>query len=120
MHQPPVAFRASVPNGGDVGEHAPIHRDQTHTVAAVEPPGSKRRGQLQGAIQVPETTAPWVNWGASEYDLADDGTSIWIGGTGSIVRWNKAQGSYRRYSTLDGLPHRKVLAIAVDALGAGR
>jgi streptogramin lyase len=62
-------------------------------------------------------TPPWTTWGANQYALADDGAYIWIGATGGVVRWDKQQHSYRRYSAVDGLPHTAVLAVAVDAAG---
>ena len=68
------------------------------------------------AGQLPDPQV-WTTWGASRYALAEDGGSIWIGTTGSAVRWNIAQHSYRRYTAVDGLPHTAVLAVAVDAAG---
>jgi hypothetical protein len=59
----------------------------------------------------------WTTWGASQYALAEDGDSLWIGATGGVVRWNIAQRSYRRYTAIDGLPQTTVLAVAVDAAG---
>ena len=49
--------------------------------------------------------------------MADDGDAIWIGGAGSIVRWDKASQTHRRYSAVDGLPNTNFLAVAVDAFG---
>ena len=70
------------------------------------------------AASAPFPDSPlWTTWGASQYALADDGASLWIGGSGSIVRWDKQQGWYRRYSAVDGLPHTVVLAAAVDGAG---
>lgn len=37
-----------------------------------------------------------TTWGAAQYALAADGASLWIGATGSVVRWDKQQSSYRR------------------------
>lgn len=59
----------------------------------------------------------WTVWGAEQYALADDGASIWIGGVGGVVQWDKATGTYRRFSRVDGLPQTQVLAIAVDTAG---
>ena len=69
-----------------------------------------------GSAQSSDTPV-WTAWGANQYALADDGTFVWIGGTGGIVRWNKQQLSYHRYSTVDGLPHTTVFAVAVDGSG---
>mgnify|MGYP000859102745 CR=1 FL=1 len=86
--------------------------------AAGPAPTPDNRGSAPWAWSEPSPGAPlWTTWGAANYALADDGDSIWIGGTGSVVRWDKAQGSYRRYSAVDGLPHTKVLAVAVDSAG---
>ena len=62
-------------------------------------------------------TRVWTTWGANQYALADDGTFIWIGGAGGIVRWDKQQRLYHRYSAVDGLPHTAVFAVAVDGSG---
>ena len=59
----------------------------------------------------------WAVWNPTQYALADDGAAIWIGATGGIVRFDKATNTYERYTTLDGLPHTKVLAVTVDGLG---
>jgi ligand-binding sensor domain-containing protein len=59
----------------------------------------------------------WTKWGADHYAMADDGDSIWIGTASGLIRWNKFDSSYTRYSTADGLPHRDVLAVAVDGQG---
>lgn len=72
---------------------------------------------LDEAPVMEATTTPWTTWGATQYALADDGASIWIAANGSLVRWNKQQRTYRRYSAIDGLPHTRVLAVAVDAAG---
>ena len=55
--------------------------------------------------------------GAPQYALADDGPFLWIGATGGVVRWNKQQNTYERYTAVDGLPHSAILAIAVDGAG---
>lgn len=59
----------------------------------------------------------WTVWGAEQYALADDGASIWIGAVGGVAQWDKQTGTYRRYSSVDGLPQTQVLAITVDAAG---
>jgi hypothetical protein len=77
--------------------------------------------ESQSALPVvtgsPLDASQWINWGANQYGLADDGAFIWIGGAGGILRWDKQQHSYLRYSGLDGLPHTVVLAAAVDGAG---
>jgi hypothetical protein len=84
----------------------------------IAPEAAAGNGRATAPESQPSADIPlWTTWGASQYALADDGASIWIGGTGSIVRWDKQKGTYRRYSAVDGLPHTTVLAIAVDASG---
>ncbi|MCB0065224.1 MAG: hypothetical protein KDE19_24035, partial [Caldilineaceae bacterium] len=58
-----------------------------------------------------------TQWHPDEYALADDGEAIWIGAAGGVIRWDKATKSHRRYTTLDGLPHQQVYAVAVDSDG---
>lgn len=59
----------------------------------------------------------WAVWNSRQYALADDGEAIWIGTTGRVVRFDKATRTHQRFTTLDGLPHAKVLAVAVDGQG---
>jgi ligand-binding sensor domain-containing protein len=75
-----------------------------------------------GAFQPPTTsTSPsspvWTRWHPNQYALADDGQALWIGGAGSIVRWDKSSKTYQRYTAVDGLPHQNVYAVAVDTVG---
>lgn len=56
----------------------------------------------------------WTNWHPNQYAIADDGQAIWIGATGSIIRWDKVTSTYQRYGSPDGLPHQVVLAVAID------
>lgn len=72
------------------------------------------------ALPVAESLAVqprWTVWGAEQYALADDGASIWIGSVGGVTQWDKHTETYRRYSTVDGLPQTQVLAITLDAAG---
>lgn len=59
----------------------------------------------------------WTAWNREQYALADDGVYLWIGTGLGAVRWDKAQGTSRRYTTQDGLPSTEVFAVAVDAVG---
>jgi hypothetical protein len=86
-------------------------------VAAGDPPGGGSESEPLIATEAPSTAPVWTNWGADQYALADDGEFIWIGATGGIVRWDKQQRLSQRYSAVDGLPHKAVLAVAVDATG---
>ncbi|NCF65791.1 MAG: hypothetical protein GWP61_07445 [Chloroflexi bacterium] len=59
----------------------------------------------------------WTRWDANHYMLVDDGTAIWVGTGSGLLRWDKATATHTRISTADGLPHREVLAGAVDSTG---
>jgi hypothetical protein len=87
------------------------------TALAPEAARGDRETALPMASESSSNTPPWTTWGANQYALADDGAFIWIGGTGGIVRWDKQQRTYQRYSAVDGLPHTAVLAVAVDGVG---
>ena len=65
----------------------------------------------------PETPWLWTRWNATQYALAEDDHSLWIGGAGSILRWDKTSRTYRRYGSPEGIPHRNIYAIAVDEDG---
>ena len=71
--------------------------------------------QMQPAVN---DAVIWTKWDADHYALADDGDSIWLGTASGLIRWNKTAGTYTRYSTAVGLPHRDVLAAAVDGQGS--
>jgi ligand-binding sensor domain-containing protein len=49
--------------------------------------------------------------------LALVGQALWAGGTGGIVRWNLADGTYSKTISPDGLPDNSVVAVAVDSAG---
>jgi hypothetical protein len=67
---------------------------------------------------LPYPTEPiWTGWDAQRYDLADDGQSIWIAAAGGIIRWDKQTSTAHYITTLDGLPHSDVFAVAVDPDG---
>lgn len=60
----------------------------------------------------------WTTWGPERLSaLADDGEAIWIGAADGVIRWDQATGTYRRYTAQDGLPQKKVRAVAVDEAG---
>lgn len=59
----------------------------------------------------------WTAWNPTHYALTEDATSLWIGAAGGVIRWDKQGGTYRRYTTIDGLPHSHVYAVAVDNAG---
>jgi ligand-binding sensor domain-containing protein len=83
--------------------------------------GSRHAGSTNAALDqthsAGDDTLIWTKWGAHHYALADDGDSIWLGAASGLIRWNKAAATYTRYGTADDLPHRDVLAAAVDGLG---
>jgi len=56
-------------------------------------------------------------WQPNQYALAEDSQALWIGTSSGVVRWDKEQSTYQRYTLLDGFPHHAVYAIAVDSVG---
>ena len=50
-------------------------------------------------------------------DMAVEGPYIWCATSGGVVRWNGNDGTYVRYTPLDGLPGNRVKAVAVDNTG---
>jgi ligand-binding sensor domain-containing protein len=56
----------------------------------------------------------WTLWDSEIYALVDDGDVIWVAGGNGLVRLDKATYDYTRWSTGDGLPHRRVFAGAVN------
>jgi len=62
-------------------------------------------------------TALWTRWHAMQYALAEDAQTIWIGGAGGVVRWDKSSKTHQRYTAVDGLPHQNVYAVALDGDG---
>ncbi len=65
----------------------------------------------------PEAGMIWTQWYADHYMLLDDEENMWVGTGSGLVRWDKATATHTRISTVDGLPHREVLAGAVDSAG---
>jgi hypothetical protein len=58
----------------------------------------------------------WTVWSPDQYALADDGEAIWIGTSVGVIRWDKASGTYRRYTPHEGLL-QQIYAVAVDGAG---
>jgi hypothetical protein len=54
---------------------------------------------------------------ASVQALAIQGDYLWAGTNGGVVRWNTTDGSYTKYTNVDGLPNNDIHAIASDANG---
>lgn len=84
-------------------------------IALLSSPADSRETRQDDLPPIDEMT--WTNWGASQFAMADDGESIWIGGAGSVLEWHKETGFTQRYGSDVGLLHRKVLAVAVDGAG---
>jgi hypothetical protein len=59
----------------------------------------------------------WTRWSADHYMLLDDAETIWVGTGSGLLRWDKTTATHTRISTAEGLPHREVLAGAVDGVG---
>lgn len=50
--------------------------------------------------------------------LLAQGDLIWVGTEGGLLLWNRADGSYQKYTTLDGLPNHNILALWLASDGA--
>ncbi len=50
-------------------------------------------------------------------DLAIQGNYVWAATGGGVVRWDISDGSYKKYTTLDGLAHNDVRVVTVDKRG---
>ena len=48
-------------------------------------------------------------------DIAVEGDYIWCATESGVVKWNKPDGTYIKYTTADGLASNWVFAIAIDA-----
>jgi len=61
----------------------------------------------------------WRNYtnGNEVNDLAVEGDYVWAATTGGVVRWNRNDGSYVKYTTADGLADNRVEAIVIDGEG---
>ena len=61
----------------------------------------------------------WRNYtnGNCVLDLAVEGDYVWAATIGGVVRWNRTDGSYVKYTTIDGLADNRVYAIAIDGAG---
>ena len=55
----------------------------------------------------------WTSWGSNVYALADDGASIWVGGVGSAIRYDKADQTYKRYVPKQVKTHQHIYAVTV-------
>ena len=76
------------------------------------PAGSGEMGAAQSeGVWRTYTNGNFVN------DLAVEGDYVWAATTGGVVRWNRNDGSYVKYTTVDGLADNDVEAIAIDGAG---
>lgn len=70
------------------------------------PGGGERRPLWQSL-----SNANWIS------DIAIDGDYVWAATGGGVVRWDRAGGSYVKYTTADGLLDNVVYCVAVDQAG---
>ena len=49
------------------------------------------------------------------FDIVVEGDYIWCATNGGVVRWNRRDGTYIKYTTADGLADNYVYSTAVDA-----
>jgi ligand-binding sensor domain-containing protein len=61
----------------------------------------------------------WTNYtnGNEINALTSDGKYIWAGTNGGIVRWDSETGTYKKYTTTEGLTDNRVFSIAADKNG---
>ena len=80
-----------------------------------------------GGTAVATPAAPYTpygdNWlyftnGNAIQSLAMEGSTLWVGTEGGVVRWDVTTGQYVKYTTADGLADNDVLAVAVDGAGS--
>lgn len=88
----------------------------THATSLPATPATRTLNHSSSLLIAPNNLL-WTRWQRDTYVLVYDGESLWIGGGGGVIRWQQATQSYRRYSTVDGLPQQVVYAAAVDAAG---
>ena len=72
---------------------------------------------LSGGHRHVDDNIQWTSWGSNVYALADDGASIWVGGVGSAIRYDKADQTYKRYVPKQVKTHQHIYAVAVDPKG---
>lgn len=58
-----------------------------------------------------------LSCGNEVLDLLVNSNEVWTATTGGVVRWNTEDGTYRRYTTLDGLASNTVREIVRDGQG---
>lgn len=71
---------------------------------------------LAAPVAAQESTVSYPN-GNFIWDMEIQGNYVWCATTGSLVRWNKADGTYRQYTEKDGLADYGVYSITKDAQG---
>ena len=80
------------------------------------------RAPLGREARPSEASQPgWVNYTDTNkvLDLVFDANGyLWAATTGGVVRWDVARGTYRRYTTADGLADHFVASVAVAPNGA--
>jgi ligand-binding sensor domain-containing protein len=61
----------------------------------------------------------WHNYtnGNSVRGLAVEGNAVWAATEGGVVRWNRADDTYVKCTTTDGLARNAVFAVTVDGAG---
>lgn len=78
-------------------------------------------GQLKllHTLEVLPPAPSWANYtnGNTVQALALEGDYVWAGTSGGLVRWNRLDGSYVKYTLADGLPSNDIWDIAIDVKG---
>src|SRR5688572_26488361 len=78
----------------------------------------------QAVTVTPTPSAPalhgsWRHYtnGNSITSLVVQGDYLWAGSEGGVVRWNRLDGAFVKYTVADGLAGNRVSAMAVDGAG---
>ncbi len=103
----PAAF-AATPRPAPPEITSTLAISPTRAATGTETPAAKK-----GGVWVNHTAEnPLVN------ALAVEGDYVWTATNGDgVVRWSRADGSFVRYTTADGLVHNTVRAVAIDPAG---
>ena len=80
-------------------------------------------GQTQVSVGEPLVEAQsevWTTYTNGNYvnDLAIEGDYLWAATDGGVVRWDTSNGTYVKYTTVDGLADDNVESVAVDLDGS--
>jgi serine/threonine protein kinase/ligand-binding sensor domain-containing protein len=106
---------------------APIEEDSAEAAPAqIEPlPETEEEAEAApvSAAEVPSAAAsassPWSQFSNTKQvnAITSQGDTLWAGTNGGLVAWNRSDGSYYKYTTLDGLPDHNIFTLLVASDG---